>query len=281
MKHHKLTPLEITTYIQHLRNEERAAATVEKYQRDVWAFALWLEGGTVTKETAAGWKTHLLEQGQAPATVNAKLSAINGLFRFLGWEECRVKFLKIQRRIFRATSRELTQKEYIRLTESARALGEEWLALVMETLCGAGIRVSEVPYITVEAARAGQVDVALKGKIRTIILPGKLTRKLLKYARRQKIVSGEIFRTGDGIGITRFQIWRAMKSLCAAARVEPSKVFPHNLRHLFATTFYRATRDIVKLADVLGHSSINTTRIYLLTTGAEHARQLERLGLVC
>ena len=207
----------------------------------------------MTKETAAGWKTHLLEQGQAPATVNAKLSAINGLFRFLGWEECRVKFLKIQRRIFRATSRELTQKEYIRLTESARALGEEWLALVMETLCGAGIRVSEVPYITVEAARAGQADVALKGKI----------------------------RTGDGIGITRFQIWRAMKSLCAAARVEPSKVFPHNLRHLFATTFYRATRDIVKLADVLGHSSINTTRIYLLTTGAEHARQLERLGLVC
>lgn len=281
MKEHRLSEKQLKSYAVYLRTEERAAATIEKYLRDIHTFVCWLEGGTVTKEVASRWKGCLLDQGLAPATVNAKLSAVNGLFRFLGWEECRVRFLKVQRRTFRDASRDLDQGEYFQLMETARRRGMEWLALVMETLCGAGIRVSEVKYITVEAARAGQANVALKGKIRTIILPGKLARKLLKYAHRQKNDSGEIFCAGDGRGLTRFQIWRAMKSLCREAGVRPSKVFPHNLRHLFAVTFYKATRDIVKLADVLGHSSINTTRIYLMTTGAEHARQMERLGLVC
>ena len=154
------------------------------------------------------------------------------------------------------------------------------MALLLETICATGIRVSEVPYVTVEAARSGRAEVSLKGKIRTILLPEKLCRRLVKFARQQKIASGALFRARDGSSLTRFQIWRAMKSLCSKAGLEPSKVFPHNLRHLFATTFYRATRDIVKLADILGHSSVNTTRIYLLTTGAEHARQLERLGLL-
>lgn len=280
MNKHTLIPARIAAYAAHLRAEERAAATVDKYLRDVRIFAAWLDGRPVTKETAAQWKSALTQQGYAAVTVNTKLSAVNGLFHFLGWDECRVKFLNVQRRVFRDASRELTRAEYDRLVDAARRGGPEWLTLAMETICGLGLRVSEIRYITVEAARAGQVDVALKGKVRTIVLPGKLTRKLLKYAKKQKTASGAIFRTGDGIPLTRFQIWRAMKSLCAEAGVEPTKVFPHNLRHLFAAAFYRATRDIVKLADVLGHSSINTTRIYLMTTGVEHARQLERLGLV-
>lgn len=275
-----LTNEMIQTYAGFLREQERAEATVDKYLHDIRAFARWLADGPVAKETAARWKNHLLAERLSPATINAKLSAINGLFRFLGWEECRVKFLKVQRRTFRNPSRELKQEDYTRLVAAARRQGREWLALAIETMGGAGLRVSEVRYITVEAARAGRVDVALKGKLRTVLLPGKLARKLQKYAEKQKTASGAIFRTGDGVALTRFQIWRAMKSLCKEAGVEPSKVFPHNLRHLFAAAFYRATKDIVKLADVLGHSSVNTTRIYLMTTGEEHARCLERLGLV-
>lgn len=280
MKKHILTPANIAAYTTHLQAEERSAATVEKYLRDVRAFAAWLDGRPITKEIAAEWKARLLEKGQTPATVNAKLSAINGLFKHLGWDECRVKFLKVQRRVFREAGKELSREEYDRLTDAARRLNQEWLALAMETICATGIRVSELRYVTVEAVRAGRADISLKGKIRTILLSEKLRRKLLKYAKKQKTASGAIFRSRDGAPLTRFQIWRAMKSLCGEAGVESSKVFPHNLRHLFAATFYRVTRDIVKLADVLGHSSVNTTRIYLLTTGAEHARQLEKLGLV-
>ena len=208
------------------------------------------------------------------------LSAVNRLLKFLGREECRVRSLRIQRRTFREQSRELTRGEYQRLLDTAAGLGRERLALLMETICATGIRVSEVQYITVEAARAGRTEIRLKGKIRTILLPSKLCRKLLKYARKQKTASGEIFLTRSGAPVSRRQIWREMKALCKEAGVEASKVFPHNLRHLFATAFYRACRDIVKLADVLGHSSIDTTRIYLMTTGAEHARQMEKLGLV-
>lgn len=251
-----------------------------KYLRDVSAFARWLGGVPVTKELAAGWKEHLRSQGYAPATINSMLAAINGLFHFLGWDECRVKFLKIQRRLFRDAGRELTRPEYDRLLETARARGQERLALLMETICATGIRVSEVRYITVEAVQRGRAEISLKGKIRTILLPGKLCRKLLKYARKHKTVSGEIFLTRNGTPLSRRQIWAELKRLCKYAGVESSKVFPHNLRHLFATTFYKACKDIARLADVLGHSSIETTRIYLVTSGAEHARQMERLGLV-
>ena len=208
------------------------------------------------------------------------LSALNSLLDFLGFGDCRVKFLKIQRRLFREEQRVLTRAEYERLLEAARSLGRERLALLMETICATGIRVSEVRYITVEAVQRGRAEITLKGKIRTILIPNKLCRKLLKYAKKQKTASGEIFLTKGGMSLSRKQLWAEMKSLCKRAGVEPSKVFPHNLRHLFATCFYRACRDIVQLADVLGHSSIETTRIYLLTTGAEHAKHLERLGLV-
>ena len=280
MEKRTLTPARITAYGRWLNQEERSAATIEKYLRDVRAFARWLNGSTVTKEGVTGWKEQLLTEHRAPSTINTALAALNGLFRFLGWEDCRAKFLKIQRRIFRDQSRELARADYDRLVSTAKARGQDRLTLLLETICATGIRVSEVRYITVEAAQRGRAELALKGKLRTILLPGKLCRKLLKYARKQKIASGEIFLTRNEKGISRRQIWAEMKALCDKAGVAPSKVFPHNLRHLFARTFYRVCRDVAKLADILGHSSIETTRIYLLTSGAEHQRQLDRLGLV-
>ena len=208
------------------------------------------------------------------------LTSVNTYLRFVGMPECRVKQLRLQRRVFRDQTRELSREEYDRLLSAARRQGKERLELLMETICATGIRVSEVQNITIETLRQGRAEISLKGKIRTILLPGKLRRKLQKYAQKQKIASGEIFLTRNGKGLSRRQIWAEMKALCAKAGVAASKVFPHNLRHLFARTFYRACRDVAKLADVLGHSSIETTRIYLISTGVEHARELERLGLI-
>lgn len=262
-----------------LRERERSPGTIEKYLRDIRAFAAWLGGAEVTRERAAAWRDSLLERGYAPVTVNSMVAAVNQFFAFLGWEDCKVKALKIQRKLFRDDRKELTREEYQRLLDSAHELGRERLALLLETICATGIRVSEVKYITVEAAQAGRAEISLKGKLRTILLPGKLCRKLKKYARQQKTASGEIFLTRSG-KISRRQIWAEMKRLCKAAGVAPSKVFPHNLRHLFARTFYRVCRDVVKLADVLGHSSIETTRIYLISTGAEHANILRKMHLV-
>lgn len=280
MEKRTLTAGQARAFAKHLRREERAEATVEKYVRDTEAFMAWQSHKGVTKESVLAWRERLLETGLSPVTVNAKLSALNSLLQFLGWEDCRVKFLKIQRRAFRESSKELSREEFGRLLETARNQGRERLELLLETICATGIRVSEIRHITVETAGRGMAEVRMKGKIRVILLPPKLCRKLLKYAKKQKTATGEIFLTSSGKGLSRKQIWREMKSLCEKARVEPSKVFPHNLRHLFATLFYRACRDIVKLADVLGHSSIETTRIYLLSTGAEHARWLGRLGVV-
>lgn len=280
MEDFKLTVERIAAYGRYLKQEERTPATLEKYLRDVRAFALWLDGEAVTKEAVTGWKERMLTERRAPSTVNAALSALNGLFRFLGWEGCRARFVKVQRRLFRDPARELTRPDYDRLIATARELGKERLALVMETICSTGVRVSEVRYLIVEAVRRGRVEISLKGKVRVILIPTKLARKLLKYAKKNKTVSGEIFLTGNGKSLSRRQIWAEMKRLCVHAGVEPSRVFPHNLRHLFATAYYRAYKDIAKLADVLGHSSIETTRIYLLTSGAEHQRQLDRLGLV-
>ncbi|MDE6923434.1 MAG: site-specific integrase [Oscillospiraceae bacterium] len=267
-------------YRDHLIQEERAPATVEKYLRDAGAFAAWLEGRPVSRELVHAWKEALIAQGRAPATVNAKLAAVNGLLALLGAGRCQARYLKLQRRAFRDSARELTRGEYQRLVDAARRGGQARLELLLETICATGIRVSELRYITVEAAGRGRAEVSLKGKVRVVLLPGKLCRKLLKYAQKHKIASGEVFLTRGGGSLSRKQIWREMKGLCARAGVEPTKVFPHNLRHLFATAFYQATRDIVRLADVLGHSSIDTTRIYLAATGEEHVRQLERLRLI-
>ena len=271
---------QLHAYADHLRLEEKKPATIEKYLRTAGAFVCWLDGEELTRERTAAWKTHLVEQGYAPASVNAMLSALNSFLDFLGFGDCRVKFLKLQRRMFRDDRRDLNRRDYDALTAAAKSGGKARLALLMETLCATGIRVSEVRYITVEAAKAGRAEISLKGKIRTILIPSKLCRKLLNYAKAQKTASGEIFLTRNGTPVNRRQIWAEMKALCKTAGVAPTKVFPHNFRHLFATAFYRVSRDIVKLADVLGHSSIETTRIYLLTSGTEHQRQLDRLGLV-
>ena len=275
-----MTDERINDYLKALENEERAAATIEKYRRALLSFAAFLSGVAVTQETIRLWKDNLRARNYVPSTINTYLAALNGFFRFCGWTDCRARFLKIQRRLFRDSKQELTRAEYERLVAAAEAAGDRGLALLMETICSTGIRVSEVQYITVEAAKNGKTEIALKGKIRTILLSSKLCRKLLKFAARQKTASGANFRAKSGKSMSRYQIWSKMKKLCVRAGVDAGKVFPHNLRHLFATAFYRAYKDIVKLADVLGHSSIETTRIYLVTSVAEHRRQLERLRLV-
>ena len=274
-----VTERTVDGFRRELLRREYSHGTAESYVRSIRAFARW-SGGAVDRGLVLTWKARLTAR-YAPATVNAMLAGINRFFAFMGWPECKVKALRLQRRSFREVERELDREEYRTLVRTARTLGRERLALVMETICATGIRVGEVPYITVEALRRGKAVVALKGKVRTILLPEKLCKKLLKYVKRQKITSGEVFLTGGGKRLSRVQIWAEMKRLCRAASVAADKVFPHNLRHLFARTFYRACQDVVKLADILGHSSIETTRIYLLTTGTEHLRQLERLGLLC
>ena len=280
MTENRITAGQLTDFGNHLRQAERSPGTIENYLRHVRAFAAWLAGRPVTKEAAADWKEHLLDKGYCPSTINAMLGGLNRFFDFVGWKKYQVKALRLQRRLFREDSRELTRAEYDRLIAAARAMGRERLALLMETICATGIRVSEVQYLTVEAVERGKAEISLKGKIRTILIPGKLRKKLLKFAHKNKTASGEIFLTRNGKGMSRKQIWAEMKAICEKAGVAPSKVFPHNLRHLFARTFYKVCRDVAKLADLLGHSSIETTRIYLISTGTEHARQLERLGLV-
>ena len=279
MEPRKITEETLAAFARQLGEEERSPATLEKYLREVRQFAAFLGGREVTRELAAAWREELSAR-QSPATVNGKLTALDRLLAFLGWEDCRVKHLRVQRQLFRDSARELSREEYARLVETARRLGRGGLSLLMETICATGIRVSEVRYITAEAVREGRTEIALKGKIRTILLPGKLCRKLEKYARQKKITSGELFLTRSGRPMSRKQIWAEMKGVCRAAGVAPSKVFPHNLRHLFARCFYRVSRDVAKLADVLGHSSIETTRIYLISTGAEHARTLDQLRLI-
>ena len=232
MQDYTITGEQLQAFRQRLVWEEKSPATIEKYLRDAADFTAWLDGRAASKAAAGAWKAALLEAKLAPATINVKLAAVNRFLVFLGWPAFRVKPLRIQRRLFRDDSRELTRPEYLRLLETARTQGRERLALLLETICGTGIRVSEVRYVTVEAVYRGRAEISLKGKIRTILLPGKLCRKLLKYARKQKIASGEIFLTRNEKGISRRQIWAEMKALCDKAGVAPSKVFPHNLRHL-------------------------------------------------
>ena len=275
-----ITEKSIREFEQWLIREERQPGTIEKYLRDVRELSAYLSGAELTKELLAMWKDYLLkEKHLCPVTVNSKLSAVDTYCKFTGIG-CHVKFYKIQKKLFSTENRNLRKEEYLRLIETARRTGKHRLALIMETIGATGIRVSEVQYITMEAAQKGVARIHLKGKIRTILIPGKLCGKLIKYAQKNKITSGEIFITRSGKRISRKQIWAEMKALCIKAGVEKSKVFPHNLRHLFARLYFRATHDIAKLADVLGHSAIETTRIYLLTTEQDHARQLERLGLV-
>ena len=280
MENKRITEESLGAFADFLRREERSKSTVEKYSREISLFLQWLDGRSIDQEQVIQWKHHLMEMDYTPSTINGMLVALNRFLVFIGHPECKVATLKLQRRLFREEKRDLTKEEYVWLIDTARAKGKERLALLMETICATGIRVSEVQYITLEAAQQGRTEISLKGKIRTILLPGKLCRKLLKYAKKQKAVSGEIFLTRNGTGLSRKQIWAEMKAICKLAGVAASKVFPHNLRHLFAKTFYRVTHDVAKLADLLGHSSIETTRIYLISSGTEHERLLNSLQLV-
>ena len=269
----------IEKFVQWLRTEDRSEGTVEKYVRDVTKFGLWLTDREISKERVSEWKEVLLSENYAPVTINSMLASVNTFCRFLGLD-CKVKFLRIQKKLYREENRELNRHDYEKLIETAEKQGKHRLALLIETIGATGFRVSEVQYITVEAVKEGRTQISLKGKIRDILLPGKLCRKLIKYAKKNGIKVGAIFVTRNGTPMSRKLIWAEMKAICENAGVAASKVFPHNLRHLFARIYYKATRDIAKLADLLGHSSIETTRIYLLSTGEEHARQLEMLGLV-
>ena len=271
--------VEIEDFAARLREDERSAATVEKYCREAARFAAWLEGREVNQVLALEYKAQLAES-RTPAGVNGAVAALNKLFSFLGLEGCRLKAVKQQRRIFRDEARELTENEYRRLLAAARRWGNERLLLVMETVCSTGIRISELRFFTVESAKRGRVEVDNKGKRRTVFLPGKLQTLLLRYARKRGIAEGPVFVTRTGRPLDRSNIWSEMKGLCREAGVEPGKVFPHNLRHLFARTYYGLEKDIVRLADILGHASIETTRIYTMESGYTHRKQLERMRLV-
>lgn len=278
MKQRYLEAEQMRMFEIELRQEEKSEATVEKYLRDVGAFCRFVRNEEVTKGVVMAWKKELAEHGYAVRSVNSMLASVNSFLAFLGWQDCRVKSLRMQRQTYSSEERELTKAEYLRLLAAAQK--KEQLNLVLQTICGTGIRVSELQYFTVEAVRRGKIVVNCKNKTRTILVPGKLKKLLLDYAKRKHICGGVIFLNQNGKPLDRSSIWRQMKALCRAAHVQESKVFPHNLRKLFARTFYGMEKDIAKLADILGHSSINTTRIYIMTTGHEHRRKIERLGLV-
>ena len=278
MEDRKITQEQILSFQQYLIREEKSTATVEKYIRDVRAFVVYVGDEVVTKEVVLAYKKELVIKGYAVRSINSMLASLNSLLDFLGWQDCKVKAIKQQRQVYCAEEKELTKAEYMRLLDAAKRKPQ--LQLVMKTICGTGIRVSELRYFTVEDITQGEVIVNCKGKTRTILIPGKLRKLLLDYAKKEKIRFGIIFTNRNGKPLNRSCIWAQMKALCRDAGVNASKVFPHNLRKLFARTFYGIEKDIAKLADILGHSSINTTRIYIMTTGTEHRRKIERLGLV-
>lgn len=268
----------IIAFREYLVLEEKNTATVEKYIRDARAFLRFIGQSAVTKEMMMAYKKSLVEKNYAVRSINSMLASLNSMLDFLGWSDCRVKNIKTQRQTYCTEETELTKGEYMRLLEAAKKRPQ--LYMVMQTICGTGIRVSELQFFTVEAVRHGEIAVSCKSKTRTILLPGKLKKMLLDYARKNDIRSGAIFITRNGNPLNRSNIWAQMKGLCKTAGVKSGKVFPHNLRKLFARTFYGIEKDIAKLADILGHSSIDTTRIYIMTTGTEHRRKMERLGLV-
>ena len=269
----------IKSFNDYLINEEKAAATVNKYLHDVGEFQIWLGEQELCKTTVLAYKSYLCER-YAPASVNAALSSLNSFFNFMEWYDLRVKNLKIQKQIFASTDKELTKAEYDRLLQAAKQKKNERLYLLMQTICSTGIRVSEVRYVTVEAVVRGIAEINCKGKRRQVFLPKQLCQILKQYIKEQKIKSGAVFVTKNGNPLDRSNIWSDMKKLCKAANVSEKKVFPHNLRHLFARTYYSLQKDIVRLADILGHSSVNTTRIYTMETGEIHRRQIQKLGLL-
>ena len=264
---------EIQRFEQYLLTEEKSAATIEKYLRDIRGFCSHLAGRRINKEETIAYKEYLTTE-YSPASVNSMLAALNCFLRFIGRSDACVRQLKIQRQIFSREDKELTRAEYQRLVRAAKGTR---LSLVIQTICGTGIRVSELQYITAEAVHAGKAMVSCKNKTRVIFIPTSIQKLLKPYMKKSGVTAGSVFVTRSGKPLNRRNIWRDMKALCERAGVSPDKVFPHNLRHLFARTFYSMDKDIVRLADLLGHSSVNTTRIYTMETGNEHRHRLERV----
>ena len=263
-----------------MEQEEKSGATMEKYLHDAAGFLRFAGERELTKELVHAYKAELLAKGYSPRSVNAKLAGVNRLLRQLGREDCRVKNEKVQRQIFCPEEKELTREEYIRLVKTAERNVNERLSLILQTICGTGIRISELRFITVEAVRRGEATVSCKNKTRAVFIVKELRKKLLAYSGKLGIKTGSVFVTRSGAPVSRTNVWREMKGLCESAGVSPTKVFPHNLRHLFARVFYGIEKDIAKLADILGHSSIETTRIYIMTSGAEHRRKMELMRLI-
>jgi len=273
-----LLPEYLNHFQEYLLKEEKSAATVEKYLRDVRTFLDFVGEQSVTKEVTIAYKNTLVEKNYAIRSINSMLASLNSLLDFLGWLDCKVKNLKQQRQVYCSEDKELSREEYRRLLEAAKK--QEQLHLVIQTICGTGIRVSELKYFTIEALRQGEVIVRCKNKSRTVLVPKALVRLLLNFAKKKGIESGPVFVTRGGNPLDRSNIWAQMKKLCETAKVNPTKVFPHNLRKLFARTFYSIEKDIAKLADILGHGNIETTRVYIMSTGMEHRQKIEQLGLV-
>lgn len=276
---YKITTALVESYQSYLIDEEKAQATVSKYVRDVQAFVGWLKTCDLDKSAVLAYKSYLIES-YAPASVNAAISSLNSFFTFCEWYGLRMKNLKIQRKIFASQDKELTKTEYDRLLRAAAGRKDRRLYCLMQTICSTGIRVSELRFITVEALTRGRVEIRCKGKYRTVFMPAALCKLLKQYLKDTKIKKGPVFQTKSGKPMDRSNIWREMKKLCRVAGVSKKKVFPHNLRHLFARTYYNQQKDVVRLADILGHSSVNTTRIYTMESGEVHRRQIERMGLI-
>ena len=275
----RVTKKAVEEFRTYLIEDEKSRATIEKYLRDIRKFMEFSEGDLVDKAMTMEYKAALIEKYTA-RSANSMLAAINSFLKFKGWHDCCVKQFKIQQQAFSSEEKELTRKEYMRLVKSAKQKGDERLSLIIQTLCGTGIRISELEHITVEAVEQGEAVVNCKGKSRRIFIIADLKKILRLYIRKHGLSSGAVFVTRTGRPVSRSNIWRSMKNLCKEARVPASKVFPHNLRHLFARVFYEVDKDIAKLADILGHASINTTRIYIATTAAEHRRRMEQMKLI-
>lgn len=269
----------INNFKIYLYEEERSENTIEKYMRDIRFFREWLQDRCVDKLVVIEYKKELCKR-YAVKSVNSILSSLNAFFVFMGWYDLKVKTLKIQRRIFADKSKELSKAEYERLLAAAKDKKNERLYYLMQTIASTGLRVSEIKYVTVSAVNKGQAVINCKGKIRQIFLPKRLCQMLKEYIKSRNIKSGAVFVSKKGGPLDRSNIWKMLKALCEAAGVSKDKVFPHNFRHLFARTFYSLQKDIVRLADILGHSSVETTRIYTMESGTEHIRQLQKLGLL-
>lgn len=279
MKERLITHELLQKYTDWLKEQEKSAGTIELYCRNIKALKVFLNGRSASKTELIMWKEKLMEK-YAPASVNAMLAAVNSFLDYCGWNDSKVKPLRIQKEIFSREEQELTREEYLRLIQTAERSGNKRLSLVMQTICSTGIRVSELQAVTVEAVTAGRAVVSCKGKTRIVFIPDKLRRALSAYIKKQKRTAGAVFQTKAGRPLNRSNIWRDMKKLCAEAGVEPEKVFPHNLRHLFARIYYTLEKDLSRLADILGHTSITTTRIYTMESGSVHRRQIEKMGLV-